>query len=219
MFGPTITATFDLGKGDGPTEIELGPIKNEQDAAERFTSWINDNRVRIFLARPNPCTVSAEQEWIRKKNTEPNSVNWAIYAKGSLIGNIELMEIDRSRRCAELGIVIGEKLWWSRGIATVAETLVFEYAFNNIVAGGLNKITARAVLGNEGSLNVLKKVGFCEVGILRQNHWAQGRWYDLWLGELLKEDWSGIREEKLSAAGITTHDLYPGCEDLASDVD
>lgn len=219
MYGPTITAIFDQGKGDGPVELELGPIKNEKEAAKLFTGWINDNRVRIFLAHPNPCTVSAEEEWIEKKNTEPDSMNWAIYAKGILVGNIELMDIDRSQRRAELGIVIGEKLWWRRGIATVAETLVFEYAFNNIVAGGMNKITARAVLDNSGGLKVLKRVGFREVGILRQDDWAQGRWHDLWLGELLSEDWSGIREETLNAAGITTYELYPGSEDLGSDID
>ena len=91
--------------------------------------------------------------------------------------------------------------------------LVADYSLNNIVAGGLNKLIARALVDNVGSIRALQKVGFREVGIFKKDHWGNGRWYDIWMSELLREDWLAAKRENLQKAGITSFNIYPRYED------
>lgn len=212
MWGPVMRATYDRGRGDGPVELELGPVRDEKEAAQLFTEWVNDNRVRLFLSALRPCTVSAEEDWVRGVYANQDGVTWSIYANNALVGNIGIDDIDRIHRRGELGILIGDRRWWGRGIATASELLVVDYALRNIVADGLNKVYARVLIGNDGSRKALENVGFREIGVTRKDHWAFGRWWDLWHCELLREDWARIRQDRLKAAGVTSFDIYPGCE-------
>ena len=210
MYGPTILATFDRGKG--PIELELGVIKDEKATAALFTSWINDGRVRKYLTL-RPQTQTSEEEFIRGLCSNNGRVYWAIYADSRLVGGLEVFEISRDDRNGEIGILIGDKSTWGMGIASAAEALVAEYAFENIVAGGLNKIIVRVLEGNETSRGALENIGFREVGVWRKHHWARGGWHDIWLGELLQEDWRQNREQAFKAAGITSYNIYPGSDE------
>ena len=212
MFGPTITATLDKGKG--PINLELGVIKDEKEAARRYTAWFAETRVRFYLTLAYPFVLSAEEDWIRKTCANPDEIHWAIYADGNHIGCISLMSIDRLHSKAELGIVIGDRHYWGKGIGTVAEMLVVEWAFSNCVAGGLHKVTARVLGGNEISKKALKTVGFIDAGIHRQDHWARGRWFDVWFGDILQAEWCASRDDKMKSVGVTSYDLYPGCDDI-----
>lgn len=212
MYGPIMSVTYD--RGSGPINLELGPVKNERQAAELFTDWINDNRVRLFVSAPRPCTVSHEEAYFRSVNSSTTSIMWAIYAEGQLVGNIAIMDIDRESSRAEIGILIGDKNYWNKGIATASEALVMEYAFNNILPGGLNKVWGRVITGNDGSRKALENVGFRTIGTMYQDHFAFGRWWDLWYGEILKQDWRSYRKQALENAGIISFSLYPGCEDF-----
>ena len=38
----------------------------------------------------------------------------------------------------------------------------------------------------------LLAAGYREIGIRRQEHFRDGAWHDVWLGELLREDWERL---------------------------
>lgn len=214
MFGPQLLATYDQGKGNGKVNLELGLVKDEDTAVKQFSSWLNDNRVRYFMLMQYPSTVGQERDWVKRAGETKDSVTWCVYASGELVGSISLESIDYAHSHAEIGILLGDKQCWGKGIATVAEMLVADFAFHCIVPGGLSKLYAHVLVGNEPSRRALKHTGFGDVGILRREHFAHGKWFDIWIGDLLREEWLAEREERFRSAGVTHHDICPGCEDL-----
>jgi [ribosomal protein S5]-alanine N-acetyltransferase len=211
MYGPRIQATF--AREGKEIKLELGPVRNEEEAATLFSRWFSDNSVRAFMAGPWPISVSREHEIIAEFGKSRDLVFWTIYADGDLIGSTSVFDIDRVHQRAEFGILIGDKSAWGKGIATAVEAMVLDYAFSNVVARGLNKVFARVVEGNTASRRALENVGLRTIGIMRKDHWARGKWWDVWYGELLQEDWRSHRDQALQNAGITKIELYPGCEE------
>lgn len=213
MFGLRIEATLDRKRGEAPIELVLGPIEDEKAAAEFYMRTLNDNRVKLYLGGTYGFMLSAEEEWLKKAGSDDNLMVWAMYANNNLIGSIDLHNINRHDRQAELGIVIGDKDYWGKGIAAACEAMVLEFAFNNIIAGGLNKVDARVFDGNTASRKALDKVGFGTIGIRRQDIWRNGRWLDVWFGEILQEEWWAVREDAFKRVGLVRFSLYPGCEE------
>lgn len=212
MYGPRMIAEFDRGKG--PITVELGPVRDEDAGAKLFTKWFSDNRIRLFLSMSYPITESSEKDYLKKKSTDENSVAWNIFVENKLIGSIGLdLKKNKGDSKAELGIMIGDKNYWSKGIAQVIESMVLEYGFTNVLPGGLHKIYAGTFVGNTNSYNALKKIGFKEVGVQKEDAWVQGRWVDSWWGEILQKEWQEIRESVFKSVGIKKFTPYPDCED------
>ncbi len=92
------------------------------------------------------------------------------------IGNVTLNDVDWIDRRSHTGLIIGNKEYWRRGIAFEAWSLLLEYAFKQL---GLRKVTAGAIEGHDASLAVLRKLGFREEGLFKQEVWAAGSHRDV----------------------------------------
>ncbi len=221
MYGAPLVFRYERSdRGVAEVEIELCPPKDEAICAQNATEWINNNRTRLFLSSPRPCSLSFEEEWTRDNN-KGDDIHWMIYVDGTHVGGIGLHRIEKEHGRAELGIMIGDQSYWGKGLAQVVVVAVMEYVFENIVPGGLHKLTGHVLvmvtddeMGNARSQGMLQKVGFREAGMAQEHFWHQGRWYDQWTGEILRSEWAKVREEKFSSTGITHLDIYPGCQDI-----
>ena len=213
MYGTKMSATFTSPKTGEDMRIALCPPVDLESGAKCFTEWFNDNKVRQYLSRNVGLTENVEVDWLKNQNDKKEDLVWMVYVNDELIGSLGLHRINFVDQLAELGICIGDKKYWGKGIATVIEIMVIEYAFNNIVAGGLHKVWARVYTDNIASRKALEtKVGFRTIGIKKEEVWCNGGWYDTWLGEILASDWKKKRAQAIKKAGITSIDLYPGCE-------
>jgi [ribosomal protein S5]-alanine N-acetyltransferase len=83
-------------------------------------------------------------------------------ADGIFLGAVDLSEIDRRHRRAEVGFLLGREAW-GQGYALEAMRTVVAFAAST----GLRKLTARTHLGNRRSDALLEKLGFVEEGLLR----------------------------------------------------
>lgn len=215
MYGMTIKAKY-LNKKGQEVELEMGVPKDVPATAKAFASWMG-NRTTVFL-NTGPVTEQDEITWLNSQKEDRDSLEWIIYAGDELVGVSGLHKIDLVNRNAELGIMIANKEHWGRGIATVAEIAITEYAANNVAAGGLHKIKAYVLTrddgtGNDASRAAITKVGYREVGVYRESVWVCGKWYDEWACEMLMEEWRKVRLQIMRAAGVKSLDLYPGLED------
>ena len=212
MYGSHMRAEY-LNKSGEKIEVELRPPLDENREAKKFVAWFNDNRVRQYLSMSCGLSESEEIDWIRGQNQKKDDLVWFAYISEDPVGSIGLHRIDRENQHAELGISVGNRDYWGKGIATVMEILVLEYAFENVVAGGLHKVWARVFAGNGASQRIIEdKLGFRSIGIKKEELWRHGRWYDEWSGEMLSSDWRKKKGDAIKNAGITELDLYPGCE-------
>jgi RimJ/RimL family protein N-acetyltransferase len=78
---------------------------------------------------------------------------------GRHIGNCSLYNIDRYRREAELGIMIGDKAYWNQGYGHDAVQALVRYGFERL---GLDRIYLYSLAWNVRAQASFRKVGFVE---------------------------------------------------------
>lgn len=118
----------------------------------------NNKRVYEVLARlPHPYGEKDGVAFVTEIARGETEFAWSILRENTFIGVMGLHI--RADHTPELGYWLGEP-HWGQGFATEAGHAVVDAAR----AAGAAGIRARALLSNAGSRNVLKKLGFVEIG-------------------------------------------------------
>lgn len=163
----------------------------ESDVTEDYYNWINDSEVNQYLeTRYFPRSKSNILNFVKALDGSKDEILLAICDKASdkYIGNIKLGPINWVHRYADISLLIGDKDYWGKGLATEAIHLVTGFAFNTL---NLHKLKAGCYADNAGSKKAFEKVGFVKEGHLK-NMWIVNRGYQDWiiLG-LCAEDYQG----------------------------
>jgi [ribosomal protein S5]-alanine N-acetyltransferase len=109
-------------------------------------------------------------------------------ADGRLIGACDLtLEGDAE---GDLGYILARQVW-GQGFATEAAAALVREGFTTL---GLRRIFATCEIGNLGSMRVLEKAGLRHARILQRCKEAKGRWWDMHLYELRREEWRAPSE-------------------------
>ena len=106
-------------------------------------------------------------------------------AQGDLIGLIEVRAIEPKHAQAELSFWLIEACW-GLGYMSEAVRATVGYAFETL---WLNRLYAHHMIRNPASGRVLERNGFRREGVLRQRVRKWGRYEDVALWALLREDW------------------------------
>ncbi len=89
-------------------------------------------------------------------------------ADGRHIGNCCYYNLDRARKEAEVGIMIGDPAYWDEGYGTDAVTTLLDHAFRQ---HGLRKVYLHTLAWNTRARKSFKKCGFSECGrVIRSGH-------------------------------------------------
>ena len=123
---------------------------------------------------------------------EKQRIRWGIALKqdNSLIGHCGFFDIDRSNCCAEISYCLKNGLW-GQGIMTEALDAMLRFGFEDY---GLNRIAAKVMKGNAGSVKVMQKLGFVQEGSLRKSLYKNGQYHDLMIFYVLKSDYHGTNQ-------------------------
>ena len=109
---------------------------------------------------------------------------------GKYIGNCMYYDFDSVNREAELGIVIGDRDYWSNSYGFDAVTTLLEYMF---VEKNLKRVYLHTLEWNQRAQKSFTKSGFNPVKMVRRMS------QDFLLMEVLREDWLNKAEERLAA--------------------
>ena len=156
-----------------------------------FVAWMSDVEVTRYLNRSEPPTLAQEQEWFDKVGKSETDLLWVILLGDKPIGTLALHQISWRARRAVTGTMLGDKAEWGKGYATEAQALRARYAFEEL---GLQKLKTEVFAENAASRRALEKGGYKQYGLARREHFRAGRWHDMWLAELLVEDWQGLTQ-------------------------
>ena len=137
------------------------------------------------LRIPHPYTERDAKDFLASTR-ESSEVRFAITLRndGQLCGGVGL-RLETQHRHAELGYWIGVP-FWRHGYATEASRATLRYGFEQLQ---LNRIFAHYFKGNDASGRVLKKIGMHHEGCLRQHVLKSGKFIDLELYAILREQW------------------------------
>lgn len=171
-------------------KVILRPPDKEKDL-EKCLIWINNQNVLQYLSLRFPASRLEEEKWFEKQ--KENTFTFAIETKeGLYIGNIGLHNINYLNGTADLGIMIGDQNYWSKGFGFDAEMTLFHYAFTEL---NLRKITHCAFRLNKRSVGLAKKCGGVREGILRQQIFKNNQYQDMILFAIFKKRWVKIWKE------------------------
>ena len=154
-------------------EVALRPLR--ADDIDTLYTWETDPELNI-LGGWTPSARLAPEAFRRKyerRIEEPDNdrVTFAIELEGRLVGYIELAQIDRREGRAAVGIVIGDRSAWRRGVGSAAVRILLDYGFTVM---GLERIYAEVYDYNEASRRLFEHVGFVHEGVLRQHEFHNG---------------------------------------------
>ncbi|MDX1556875.1 MAG: GNAT family N-acetyltransferase [Xanthomonadales bacterium] len=141
------------------------------------------------LAIPHPYEDGMAEEWIATHQPKFEAGELADFAitlrdDGALVGAIGLA-VNQRFDSAVLGYWIGVP-FWNRGYCTEAAVAVIDYGFAEL---DLNRIHAPHLMRNPASGRVMEKAGMTREGVTRQSVKKWGRYEDLVLYGILREDW------------------------------
>jgi len=168
------------------TKVYLRPLERED--APVVAAWFNDPEIRRMIRRQQPINLLAEEDYIAKANQSEHDLVLGIAVKETdrLIGAAGLHGIDFKNRHAMFGISIGVKEEWGRGYGTAATVLVLQHAFETL---NLNRIWLHVYEDNDRGIKVYEKIGFQKEGVLRQDNYRDGRYWNTITMAMLREEW------------------------------
>ena len=149
-------------------------VLGESGVTERYVSWLNDPSINQYLeARFATHSIDSVRKTVRHYKQSGTDVLFGIFFHEHVhIGNIKISNIDRNNGVAEIGFLIGDSCYWSKGIASEVIKSVCDWAFQEL---GLEKITAGAQAENIGSEKALMKAGFVREATLRSHASVEGK--------------------------------------------
>ena len=174
MYGPVIQGKL----------LRLRPPKPED--AEVMIGWLEDLEATRFIELRHPPSIEMEREWLASTAKDPDSIIWVIEVDGRAVGTTGIRAIDWKNGIGNTGTLIGDKTQWRKGIGREAMQLRSRYAFMQLP---LRKLKSAYMDGNEGSGRAQAAAGYNEVGRHRADRFVDGRWIDLIITEVLREDW------------------------------
>lgn len=168
------------------------------DDLPHIRKWVNDPEVvgtlsDIFLY---PQTANDTEGFLRMMvDGTAESKGFVISEKGTLayIGQIDLHRIDWKNRNAVLGIVIGRKDLHNRGIGCEAIRLLQTFAFRSM---NLHRLELEVYEFNKRAIRCYQKAGFREEGRLRRKLYRDGRYWDVLLMGILRDEYEQMERER-----------------------
>jgi ribosomal-protein-alanine N-acetyltransferase len=133
--------------------------------AELWQKWDTDPEVQVFMPEPRSEAQDIKEQYtyIDECEKDDEGFYWSIETlSGAIIGTIALTEFNEYHGVANLGIVIGDKGYWGKGVATEVATTLVRYAFEHL---NIFSISAEVEEGNVAMMKVLEKVGFKHDGL------------------------------------------------------
>ena len=166
----------------------------EEIHAESLLNVVNANRtyLREWLPWVDHMQTVANFEFyindVNKRAAAQTDFSYSIIIDKNIVGRIGMHHINQQSKIAEIGYWLADGLQ-GRGIITKSCKALINHGFTEL---GLNRIEIKCGIGNDKSRAIAEKLHFKQEGILRQAELLNGKFIDLYLYAMLKEEWNII---------------------------
>jgi RimJ/RimL family protein N-acetyltransferase len=154
--------------------IHVVPFESEHLNDPKYFAWLNDIDVVRYLGRDEylePIPFAEVQEYVGEVWASKYCSFLAVYHSDGnhFIGTAKINYLnDRGlkNKVADIGIMIGEREYWGKGLATDVLRSISHYAFDSM---GVRKLTAGAMSPNVAVLRAFERIGYIEEARLRRH--------------------------------------------------
>ena len=128
------------------------------DISDRYLSWLNKEENPYIEYCKNHSTMEELKVYVSERERKRDVLFLGIFTKKKKhIGNIKYEPIDLKRKTATMGILIGDKDWRGKGVATEVIKASAHY-LNSIY--GVTTIFLGVNPNHQVAVSVYKKIGF-----------------------------------------------------------
>jgi [ribosomal protein S5]-alanine N-acetyltransferase len=160
----------------------------KDDAEDIFKYLSDENVMKYYGLEPFKSIDEAMEEigWYQSSFDEGSGVRWGITLKGhgKVIGSCGFLNKVPQHYRSEIGFELS-KDHWGKGIANEALAAVIHYGFEQL---NLQRIQALIEPPNLSSQKLVEKNGFIKEGLLRNYEYTCGKFDDLFMYSLIKQD-------------------------------
>lgn len=143
----------------------------EEDYISMFNNYAKKEIVTRYLTWDPYKDIESAKFYVKNHNIiyDETTFRWAITLKNNkdeVIGNIDVVKLDKEKEEIEIGYVLSD-FYWNKGIMSEALNAVTEYLFLKV---DIKRIIIRCLLINEASYKVMKKSGYKDLFIRKELH-------------------------------------------------
>ena len=161
-----------------------------RDAPDLF-DYSRDPQVAKHVLWDAQTSVSEARAYVRymlRRYRAGEPASWGIEEKetGRVVGTIGYMWYQRDNNACEVGYSLARRRW-TRGYMTEALAEVLRFSFEEL---GVHRVEAQHEVENAASGAVMRKCGMRKEGTLRGRLYNKGRYVDVDLYAMLREDYA-----------------------------
>lgn len=169
------------------SRLFLREVTNE-DASDMLRYLSDKDVVKHMGLEPFQSIEDALDEisWYQSIHEDGSGIRWGITLKDSVkvIGSCGFLNRNTKHYRAEVGFELSKE-YWGKGIASEALEAVIKFGFDHY---SFERIEALIEPDNVPSQKLVEKQGFKREGLLRHYEFTCGKFDDLYMYSILKED-------------------------------
>ncbi|MCI8949016.1 MAG: GNAT family N-acetyltransferase [Lachnospiraceae bacterium] len=167
----------------------------EREDLPYLMNWRNQEEFRKYFREYREINSDMQKSWYEKKVlNDAGTVMFAIrnIENAELIGCCGLCYINWIHRNADLSLYIGKDFAYidDFGYAKESCSLLFNYGFNQL---GLEKIWSELYEFDLKKIELYQKVGMQIDGVLRNQYYYEGKWWNSKIFSILNNEWQERR--------------------------
>jgi len=165
----------------------------EADDSDRLFHWRREPEVDRWMAGLPPDDALVHRHWFESFRSDPmERRGWIITVDQAPCGFLALTGLSSPHRRGEWGWFLGDPKARGRGAGRAAQALGLDRAFLEL---GLEKVWSEVLADNDIALKAQAGAGFRREGYLRRHVLKDGRFHDVVMLSILREEWGARRED------------------------
>ena len=169
--------------------VELRAI--ERAHLPNYVPWFNDEETMAYFGGYEPVSLTSEEQWYESQGKNPEVRNYAIYYQGEHVGGAGYSHLDFKNRSAEVGLFIGRKDLWDKGLGRDTLRALLRHGFDQL---NLHRIYLRVFAENARAVQCYEKAGFRHEGRQRDAYFRHGRYHDMLFMSVLEDEYRAARD-------------------------
>lgn len=161
----------------------------EEHLTDRYVSWLRDPEVTRFSEQRfrQHSLESCRAYWESFRGTD--NIFFAIVHRSPALGHIGNINvyIEHRHGLADIGILIGDRRAWGRGLGTEAWLAMMRHLFTN---PAIRKVTGGCVAANTSMVKIMKRCGMVEDGRRSRHYVYDGAETDVIYAAAFRDHWS-----------------------------
>ena len=169
-------------------DITITAFPEEELSA--IAKWRSDGAVNRYIRR-GYTTLGEVSKWYRAYFSSEANRLLGILVDDQLIRYCTIEHMNLNDKKCEVGILIGEKDYWHKGIGSAVVRELLTRAFTAL---SMHRVEAVIHADNVASIHCFARAGFHLDGTLRDAKYRDGRYVDVLVYSLLDSEWDSLKQ-------------------------